>query len=314
MTAAILVAISAFALPAAGGHGDPTNSTVIAHDTEPGIDDATYQQHGTSSTTFDYLTHVEATWDAGSFADCGASNAAVLGIDRGGDDPGTETAENLMQSIESNSVSEDRFRIDFYDRDDAFGSSTHYHEGDEFVSLTEDCFGNPSEPGWYQIQSEVGGYGPDGEEKAVSAASHYFYICDCSNEREARDQLGPPPSEEPVETTAPTAGGEGGNEAGGDSSDAGDADTPDGTQADTGSETDSTQTPTEGSTESDGRPPDSDGGDSSGASGGTAATATPAESWQEEAVITPKHGDGPGFGVPVAVVGLLAAAMLLRRR
>lgn len=73
------------------------------------------------------------------------------------DAPGTRPDDGLTQYVESSTANEDVFRADFYDEDDAFGTSTNLKEGDEFVSFTKNCFDSPSEPGWYQMRASLAG-------------------------------------------------------------------------------------------------------------------------------------------------------------
>lgn len=59
----------------------------------------------------------------------------------------------------------------------------------------KNCYDNPDEPGWYQIGSSVGGWTADDKYLQRNTTSHYLAVCDCENQQEAREQLGPPPSE-----------------------------------------------------------------------------------------------------------------------
>lgn len=323
--------------PAAADHGGKSNYTVVPHDRQPGDDRATYQQHAVAPISFEYLDYIGATWAEGGFTGCGATNSEVFAIDRGNDRPGTEYDEDLTQYIEEADVGEDRFYADFYEQDDAIGTSTHLYEGDEFVSVTTDCFDNPGVPGWYRITSDIGGTAPNGTYIEAADVSHYFAVCDCEDRAEAREQLGPPPSE-PTPTPTPTA-------------------RPEPTATRTPPE-EGTPFPSPTATETSGRSPttatgapgqsgdgstagsesssdgsgggDGDGdGDGGGGDGGaakrgddgtaggqgTAPTATATtESWDEYANETPSVGAGPGFGPLVAVLGLLVAALLAARR
>jgi len=65
----------------------------------------------------------------------------------------------------------------------------------EIVAAQSSPYRMPEEPGWYQIDGFLNGTGFDGIHFSVELSSHYFYIRECSSEDEAREELGPPPSE-----------------------------------------------------------------------------------------------------------------------
>lgn len=302
---ACLLAVAAAVAPVAASHGSQSNFTATPHDRQPGMTDATYEQHAVSPISFQRLDSLRATYEEGGFTGCGVSNSEVFGIDRKNDEPGTTIDHDLTQNAKKHEVGEDTFYVDFYDESD-FGSSTNLAEGDEFVSLTENCFDNPAEPGWYQIESTIEGTAPNGSKITAHDVSHYFYVCDCAGEREARQTLGPPPSE-PQSTATPTATPE---------------PTPTRTPPSEGTPFPSpTPTPT---SQSSSTPTDAPDRDRSGASrtaassggGGQPATATPTpENWDSYVKSTPTVGSGPGFGVAGSLVALLALALVgVRRR
>lgn len=315
----LLAAAGSIAAPVAADHGSPSNYTVYPHDRQPGMTDASYEQHATSPITIDYLDYIGATWKEGGFADCGATNSKEFGIDRGNDDPGRQTDHDLAQHVEEFTVNEDEFRADFYEKDDAVGSSTHLNAGDEFVGYTKNCFDNPDEPGWYQIHSSIGGTAPNGTYVEQTDVSHYFAICDCSNEREARSQLGPPPSE----SSGSRSQGDGGTSTAAGTDDP--ASSPDSTTTDTSTgdqstapSTDGGGTATAGTPRSSGGTTDagSDGGGGPPAGGGGASgSPTPsADDWDSYVRETPTVADGPGFGPLLALLGLVGAALVAARR
>jgi hypothetical protein len=156
--AASLPAVGASATP----HGAQGDFEVIPLDRQPGLADASYEQHSVSPEDVAYLDFIRAEWQDGGFLGCSASNSEVLGIDRGDDDPGTTVDESLTQYVKSTTINEDVFEVDFYDEGDELGTSTNLNEGDEFVSFTKDCFDNPSEHGWYRIRASLAGTLPDG--------------------------------------------------------------------------------------------------------------------------------------------------------
>jgi PGF-CTERM protein len=316
------------AAPAGAEHGSPSNFTAIPYDHTPGASDVTYEQHAVAPVSFEYLDYIGARWDEGSFAGCGAANSETFGIDRDDDAPGTETDEGLAQYVEESKVDEDQFVADFYEKDDAIGSSTNLAKGDEFVSVTTNCFTNPAEPGWYQIRSSIGGTAPNGTYIEAKDVSHYFYICDCANEQEAREKLGPPPSEpqqtatasptataEPTPTRTPPADG-----------------TPFPSPTPTPTPKQSTPTPASATagnagtatasqdaggagSNGGGQPGGSAGGSGSGA--GAAESSSPtatSESWDSYVRETPTVAGGPGFGSVTALLALVAAALVALRR
>lgn len=326
VVAVCCLAVAIAAVPPAGAdHGSPSNFTVVPYDRNPGAQSATYEQHAVSPIGFQYLDYIEATWQEGSFADCGATNSETFGIDRGNDAPGTQTDHDLKQHVEETTVTEDKFVANFYEKDDAVGSSTHFAKGDEFVSVTTDCFTNPQEPGWYQISSKIGGTAENGSYVEASDISHYFYICECSNEQEARKKLGPPPSESMATTTAsatasatetaeptptrtppdegtpfptPTATATLAETTGSGNGGAGDV-----------GGTDEAGGATAGGSTGDDRTTTERGGGS-----GDASTATTSSDWESYVRETPTVSGGPGFGGVAALVAVLAAVLLARRR
>lgn len=331
---ALAIAALAVAAPVGADHGSRSNFTAIPHDRQPGLTDATYEQHATSPIAIEYLDYIGASWKEGGFTGCGAANSEVFGIDRGNDDPGTKTDHDLTQHVEETTVTEDRFVANFYEKSDAVGSSTHLNRGDEFVGLTKNCFDNPEQPGWYQIHSSIGGTAPNGTYVEATDVSHYFAICDCSSEEEARRTLGPPPSESTPTSTATTQstatrtppadgtpgpsststaprssgtstsagataadGKQGGGSANGSG---GDGDTGAGGAGDGESAGD------DASAGGAGRP-----GSSSGSAG---TTGSPPSDWDSYVRQTPTVAAGPGFGAPLSLVALLVAALLVLRR
>jgi len=309
------------------GHGLDGNLTWVMLTPQPGLEDGDMENYGVPPRGFEKVDFVRVTWVDGGFAGCGASNAEVFGIDRGNDDPGTETDESLFASIKSTKVNEDVFEADFYDEGDFGGNPPTFYEGDELVGKTTGCIDTPDEPGWYQVSSTIAS--KDGN---FEARSHYFYICDCSDEQEAREQLGPPPSEdtptptatatataEPTPTPEPTptrTPPEDGTPFPSPTPTATPTATAEST-ASSGSATAAETATSVGADEDRSGGPDgaSDGGDA----GGSAAAAgtpspTPPEDWAAVVQQSPTAAEGPGFGVIAGLAGVLASALLLRRR
>jgi PGF-CTERM protein len=289
-------------------------------DRTPGATDVKYGQFviGEAGTDFETLETLLAVYEEGSFEGCGPSNSETFGIDRGSTYDGQKVDESLESNVKSFSAGENRFEVEFYGEDDFGGSTTHLDDGDEIISVAT-CYTNPDEPGWYQITGSTMGVTASGERKTIKGESHYFWICDCESEAEAREQLGPPPSEpeptatpkptpEPTATPKPTPeptatdGDSGGTDEDTSTTDADATPTPDGQTTDP-TTPEPTATPTLEPTatpEPTVRPE---------------PTPTPTEAeWESEVVQSPTAGDGAGFGGGVAVVALVGAVLLARRR
>jgi PGF-CTERM protein len=288
------------------------------------------------------------------FSECTPDTTRAFGIDRDGDDPGTETDIDLLSYREDTIYNKHSIYVDFFEsneiaappRDDQGGQGEGQGEGredgdanlevypdDQIISVQEDCYGMPEEPGWYQIEGYGNGTGFNGQFGQTYLPSHYFYICECDSEQEAREQLGPPPSEQDGEdggdsdesTATTTETDDGGDttptDAQGDDSTPTDAQGDDSTPTDDGGgDTTPTDdgggdtTPTDDTT-TDGTPTDDATTD------GTATTGTTDTSDDDEVVGgdggdsgTPTNGDGPGFGIVAAFAALLGAGLLALRQ
>ena len=213
LTAALAVTLlTGAAAPDGGGgatasHGpEEANYTVVPlSDRSPGAENVKYGQRvvATAGTDLATLEETTATYEAGSWSGCGPSDGETFGVDRGSTLEGYEVDETLQNDVKTFSAGEDDF-----------GASTYLGDGDEFVSVAE-CIDNPDEPGWYRISGTTTGVTESGERVTFGSESHYFWICDCENEAEARERLGPPPSE-PQTTAAPMPTPDGGDGAGTD--------------------------------------------------------------------------------------------------
>lgn len=256
-------------------------------------------------TDLETLLRLRAVYSEGNWQDCGPGTSEVFGIDRGSDNERYEVDESLEDKIKRFSAGEDEFVTEFNDEDD-IGASTHLNSEDRILSLIE-CIDNPEEPGWYQIDvAAVTGRTADGEEVTFEDPSHYFWICECQDEAEAREELGPPPSE-PEATSTPaetdgTADRDPGTETRSSTSgEADDRDGGDGTSGAAGTATAATEgsaTPVEDATPTP----------------GAASTPEPEPAdWNDVKVVTPARADGPGFGPAAAIAAVLATALLVRR-
>jgi hypothetical protein len=335
------LAAGAEVVGASHGASDADYTVEPVDDRRPGATDVTYGQIvvGTADVSYRTFERMTAIYEEGSWEGCGPSQSEVFGIDRGNtyDDYGTD--DDLETHTKTFSADEDVFQAEFYGEDD-FGSTIGLQDGDAVVSVAS-CIDNPDEPGWYQITGSTTGVTESGERKTVEGESHYFWICECADETEARETLGPPPSE-PAITPTPAGSASGGeartteNGTGGGhdgdagiagssgerSSDDGAADgsgdggvedgatpsgvsTPKTSEIGAGRSADGSTAPRE--SESDGNP---------GSAGGsrTGASADTPSSWDDHRVRTPTPGDGEGFDGPVALAAFLAVAVLVRRR
>jgi PGF-CTERM protein len=265
-----------------------------------------------------------------TFSSCSTENTAAFGVDRENDDPGTETDESLLAARKNSEFNDHEIIIEFFDEDDLAGDSIAINDVDEVVAVQNDCYTMPEEPGWYQINGFLNGTGYDGTQFDVTLDSHYFYICECSSEAEAREQLGPPPSEQGDDSTESTATATA---------------TPERTETATAAATaepTATATATAESTATAERtataaaeatataestatttPGDGGGSDGGGADAGdepsspadeSTATATAAPAGAADGPVTPTVGAGPGFGAVAALAGLLAVGLLAHRR
>lgn len=274
------------ARPASTGHDSPANYSVqpaqAPADRKPGVSDASYKQWAQSNVNIESIDYLVLMWAAGDLSNCSTENVEEFGIDRGANRSGTQTDEGLLQYVEDTKRSKDKLVVDFYDENDV-GESTYFNTTDEFVSFQKNCFGNPSEPGWYQLTAKMNGTGWNGEPVSATVDSHYFWICDCGSEQEARNRLGPPPSEQggngnqSTQTATPTPGAS------------------PRTDSPTSDESPRESTPTSPTAGTSQQQP------TTSPTGGTSpAGQSP----------SPTSGDGPGFGHLVAVIGLVASALL----
>lgn len=293
---------------AAASHGpDAANYTVEPMDRTPGATNVKYGQIVVAQAGVDLetLEKTTAVYEEGSWANCGPDDGEVFGIDRGNTHDGYEIDESLENNVKRFSAGEDVFEVEFNGEND-LGASTHFYDGDAFVSVAQ-CIDNPDEPGWYQITGTTTGVTKDGERVTFGGESHYFWIGDFENEQEAREELGPPPSEPqetPTPTPAPTTETASGDDSDGDGDSEGAAD-----DAETDETTASTATAAETATPT--------ATATATAAGGAEETRTPtatAAEWEGQVVQTPTPGDGPGFGPIVAILALLAVSLLVRRR
>lgn len=322
----------------------PYNFTFVPDDPTPGATEVTYssisgaQEPIDGVDGYDRLDAIMLFYDEGAI-NCDADDAVVFGVDRGGDNPGVQTDEDWIQHVKHSEYRTDRTFVDFYDEDDFAGDPPSVRSGDMVKSQQADCYTNPEEPSWYHAVSYSSGT-YDGEEEETYVRSHPFYICDCEDEEEAREELGPPPHE-----------AEGDSSSGGESADGGDQDqaasTDDGGAADEGTGTSAAEqsdgesaggAPDDGQSErstGDGESGEADGdgvgvedgsasagaaeADDGADAGGGAETGdgTDESSGQDDERApgaTPTPGDGAGPGPVVATLALVVSTLAVRYR
>jgi PGF-CTERM protein len=313
----VAILVAGFASVGAASHGSPANFTVYPQDNadrSPDATEATYVMSSAGADAFEAeqgLEVVDYYWLESSQADfsaCEPDNARVFGIDRGNNNTGTQVDESLLQHMKSYNVGRSRITLDLFGEDDLGGETINLYAPDATVAVLGDCVENTGEAGWYQFTGYVNGTTYAGNYEEVLLTSHYFWIGDFENEQEAREELGPPPSQEgstsestPTPTSTATVT---------ETPSSGDDSTPD-----------ATATPTASATEMATETPDAGGDDDSASDDGTEAPSTD-ETDDEQAGagegsgpdVTPTAGEGPGFGVVAALAGLLAVGLLAVRR
>ena len=259
------------------------------------------------------------------FSSCSTEDTAAFGIDRGNDAGGTETDESLLSHRKNSQFNSNEIVIEFFDEGDLAGEPVDINDVDEIVAVQNECYTMPEEPGWYQINGFLNGTGYNGNQFDVTLDSHYFYICECGSEQEAREKLGPPPSEEgstddstertATETATPTATTTAESTA---TATAEPTVTPTGTATAARTATAAEPTATAESTAT--ATPDDDGPDGGSTDDGGSADTNDATATGTAAPggaagpATPTVGAGPGFGALAAFAGLLTVGLLARRR
>jgi len=302
------------------------------------------------------LTYLKIGNNDIDFSSCSTSNTAAFGIDRDNDDRGTKVDTDLLRYLEQSSFNDHSIEVDFYEsnelaapnENDEGGREAGRKDGDGNAELYPDdeivahqgyksgggpCYGMPEEPGWYQIDGFVNGTSFSGSEARIETISHYFYICECSSEQEAREQLGPPPSEadsstdstsEQTATPEPTA-----TEASGGGGEAtATTDTATATATPTATEQPDQQTEKQNQQEqqteqqTDQREQQTQQTQQNQQTRQQTQQQTQQQNQPQNqqpnqqggAPATPTAGAGPGFGLVAAVGGVLAVALLALRR
>lgn len=308
------------ATPAAASHDDLGNLTITlpeATDHQPG------DQNPERATVRYFFQGTDAFTEAGApdgltldsiivesevvdFSACGVGNIAAFGLDRGGNNSGTQIDKDLVQHLKTNDFRESGLYLRFYQEED-FGGDPVFMNPDDAIRAQQGsgssdgpCYTMPEESGWYQMTGYLNGTTPEGEYADESTTSHYVWICDCEDESEAREKLGRPPSEEGDESTdttptpEPTATPQ-------DTPTPEQTATPQDTPTPEQTRSEETATPEDTPTETAASGSSEDGGPGDDSSqGGQPGTPTP--------------GEGAGFGAIAALLSVVGTALLARIR
>lgn len=304
----------------------PINYSFYPQNHQPGAQNTGFEVYA-SGLTENITGHwvVLESQDFG-FSNCQPTDASAFGIDRGNDNSGTNTDVSLLTAYKSYTSTEGGIYIEFYKEEQVAGGPIKAYVTDQLVARQNNCMTNPSEPGWYRVNGHINGSTKHDTQTdyEIFAETQYTYICDCANEQEARQQLGPPPNEggdggsggDGGDATATPGSGGGDGSTASPSTDSGGTET---VTAGTGDDSTLTRTPTEEATATGTQT-------ATGETDGTAAT-TQTETADESTATdddsagggvdgtpTPTDGGGPGFGAAAAAFALAAAGLVARRR
>ena len=205
----VVVALAVAATAVAPGsvvanHGvDSVNHSVAPGDPAPGAEEVSYVFEAELVGNFDdgrsgieEPTRVVFSLGAGDVSGCASNIGVVESYTL------TITNQNGEQEEMDAEASFDGGTAEF----DISDPSNTYTVKDVIRLELDECVTNPGEAGWYQAEVVVEGkaFGSD-EQVSVSESSHYFAICEgCDNESAAREELGPPPSQQSESTPTPT--------------------------------------------------------------------------------------------------------------
>ena len=252
------------------------------------------------------------------FSQCSATDATVFGIDRGNDDSGTTTDESLLTAYKSYTSTKGGIYIEFYKESGVTGQPIKATVYDQLVAKQNNCMKNPAEPGWYRVKGHINGSTKHDTKTdyTVYAQTQYTYICDCANEQEAREKLGPPPNEGGESSSTPTSKPTSSSTATGTPTATAGGSTPTvtGTAGSSKTTASSTATGTAG-TATAGTAAGNSTASTAGAtaSGGTATSGGAAAAGSTPSP-SPSNSGGPGFGLAVALLALVASSALALRR
>ena len=261
-----------------------------------------------------YIHYVVLDADWIDYSACDVDNTAAFGIDRGGDNSGTQTDQDLVSRRKDDDFRDDGLTVEFYTHDDLGGDPPYVAPEDAIVaqqgagSAGGPCLTLTDEPGWYQLQGFLNGTeadnGPDEPPSADAkraggtADSNYLYVCECDSRAEAEEQLGPAPGDD---------AGDGGDESTPTPTSAPATETPS-----SGSGTATLSATAESTPTQTLEPADTEGSTDTETPESTSASDPAADETAEDDA-TPTSGDGPGFTGLAALASLLAAALFARR-
>ena len=140
------------------------------------------------------------------WSDCGASNAAAYGVDRGNDNPGTGTDVSLLSAAKTLQFRDGGINTGYYKENALAGEPIGIGVEDQVIASLNDCQQNPSEPGWYRTYARSNGSTQmDTRTDFAVATTDYTYICEgCDSRKDAIEKLGPPPEVCPEPNVMPT--------------------------------------------------------------------------------------------------------------
>jgi PGF-CTERM protein len=311
-----------------------TNYTIVLDNHQPGAEGTTVGHYAEGWSEDFVIHHITGVSESGEdmyanptddnrafdYSGCSATDATAFGIDRGSSYSGSKTDDSLLASYEDFDSKEDKITITYWNESQVenqlAASTMTMRVEDQFVGVLSDCNTNPSTPGWYQAHGWMNGSTTASDETETNFANmdytNYVYICDCENEDEAREQLGPPPKEKSnpetlphnQESTPEPTEASGGTPEPTEAS----ADTPEPTEAsaDTPEPTEAsadTPEPTEASADT---PEPTEANNGGGGGGGNSGGG-------ENAGMTPTTGGGAGFGAVLALAAIAGAMLLFRR-
>lgn len=208
LTVAMLTSSVLPAAVLASHEPDNTDYTIDPDDRTPGASEVTYvyevvltDNFGDGNSGFDEPTDITFSIPETNVGNC--SGSLPGGVDNSYTLTVTNSSSNSQESFDVDEASLSGGTADF----DINDPDQEWLVGETLRLSLGSCVNNPGSADWYQGSLTVEGEAFDGDQVSLDANSHYFYICDCENEQEARDQLGAPPSEQtptPEDTPTPS--------------------------------------------------------------------------------------------------------------
>jgi hypothetical protein len=228
-----------------------------------------------------------------STADC-LPHLTTLGVDRGSDG---EIDFPVNPHVEELQLRENESLARFVDPLDPYPDPHRPLDlapDDQLIYETTDCVDLPSSPGWYRTEIAIVTTDPDDPDQRrtrYDGTTDWVWVCDCEDEAEAREKLGPPPNESDGDDGATPAETEAGTPTPTDRATPTPTAEPEVTATPTaGDGTTPTETVAEEATPTETQPPDGD-------------TPTTEET---------ASGDGPGFAVWSGLLALVGAILIAR--